>query len=244
MEGRIYYEAYEERYKAVYAAGVTAWGHTAEDDGLATYIRLWAEENDLRGKHVIEFACGEGGGGVVLSRLGCRYHGVDLAPSALEKAAAALAPYSNARVSRLDMVRDAVGGLYDAAADCMGLHMLVTDADRAAYLRNAYRCLKPGAPMLFFRESCRRDIEDAPVPSYADWLAQTGGDYQTPQARRVQQNGMDIVVNIPLLPARAKSESGYRRELEAAGFAVEGFVEMDADMQIAYAATIFARKPK
>ena len=34
--------------------------------------------------------------------------------------------------------------------------MLLTDQDRTAYLKNVYRVLKPGAPMLFFRESYKR----------------------------------------------------------------------------------------
>ena len=237
-----YYEAYEERYRAAYAAGVDVWGHTAEDEILAATLTNWVTDNDLRGKRVLEFACGEGGSGVILAQLGCEYHGVDLAPSALEKAREKLAPYPNARVSQLDMVNEPLDEIYDAALDVMGLHMLVTDGDRAAYLQNAFRCLKPGAPMLFFRESYRRNLESIPIASYEDWLMHTGDDYTTPQLRQVQQNGMDLQVNIPLLPARGMSERGYRREMETAGFAVEDFVEMEIDVQIAYAASIFARK--
>jgi len=241
--GKPYYEAYEERYKTVYEAGVDVWGHTAEDAFLSAWLTKWVDENDLRGKRVIEFACGEGGSGVILSRLGCVYHGVDIAPSALAKAREKLSAYPDARLSHLDMVNELPNEMYDAALDVMGLHMLVTDADRAAYLRNAFQCLKPSAPMLFFRESYRRDMVDASIASYAEWLAFTGDDYTAPQKRLARQNGMDIEVNIPMIPARALSESGYRREMEAAGFAVESFAEMEVDTQIAYAASIFVRKP-
>ena len=242
MQKCVYYEAYEERYKAVYAAGVHIWGHTANDAVLLDCLTKWVKDNALRGKRVIEFACGEGGCGMILSRLGCLYHGVDLAPSALEKARRTLSAYPNARVSRLDMVNEAAGGPYDAALDAMGLHMLVTDGDRAAYLRNAYNCLTPGAPMLFFRESYRRDMQEVIIPTYEDWRALTGDDYETPQTRRVQQNGMDLIVRILLLPARARSESGYLAEMARAGFVTEHFVEMDTDVQIVYSASIYARK--
>ena len=35
--------------------------------------------------------------------------------------------------------------------------MLVTDKDRELYLKNAYNSLKENSPMLFFRESYRKD---------------------------------------------------------------------------------------
>jgi len=170
-------------------------------------------------------------------------YGVDLAPSALEKAQTALSTYPNAQVSRLDMVNETVNEMYDAALDVMGLHMLVTDGDRKAYLRNALQCLKPGAPMLFFRESYRQDMAAIEVQTYADWLTITGDDYTTPQPRHVQQNGADIKVSIPLVPARAKSKDGYIHELTTAGFAVESFLEMDMNSQISYSASLFTRKP-
>jgi len=80
------------------------------------------------------------------------------------------------------MVNETVNEMYDAALDVMGLHMLVTDGDRTAYLRNALQCLKPGAPMLFFRESYRQDMAAIEVQTYADWLAITGDDYNNPAA--------------------------------------------------------------
>ena len=43
------------------------------------------EENNLQGKTMIEYACGEGACGVILSELGCIYHGVDISPSAIAK---------------------------------------------------------------------------------------------------------------------------------------------------------------
>lgn len=80
-----YYMAYEKRYQAVFSAGAERWGHSPNDDVLYNTLKSWVEENDLKGKSIIEYACGEGACGVILSELGCNYHGVDISPSAIEK---------------------------------------------------------------------------------------------------------------------------------------------------------------
>ena len=144
-----YYLAYEERYQAAFAAGIDYWGHDPGDTTLAEALDGWVKANRLSDRRVIEFACGEGAAGILLSRLGCRYLGVDIAPSAVEKTKQRLAGFPDAQVRLLDMVAQAAGDEYDAALDCSGLHMLVTDQDRRAYLQNAFHSLKPGAPMLF-----------------------------------------------------------------------------------------------
>lgn len=240
MNEKPYYLAYEARYQAVYAAGISRWGHSPDDKVLYETLKNWVETNRLQGKKVIEFACGEGACGVILSELGCVYSGFDISPSAVERARAALAPYPNARVSALDMVREmAPDGPYDAALDCMGLHMLITDADRNAYLHHARTVLKTDAPMLFFRESYRSDAYEGAVDTFVQWETITGEDYRTPQ-KRIGKNG--TVCEIPLLAARAKTETGYREEMTKAGFDVEAFTPMDINEQCAFSATVFVRK--
>jgi hypothetical protein len=90
MAAQPYYYAYENRYQKVFSAGGDRWGHSPEDAILAGTLARWVTDNRLSGRRVVEFACGEGAGGVLLSRLGCIYHGVDIAPSAVEKTKAAL----------------------------------------------------------------------------------------------------------------------------------------------------------
>jgi len=240
-----YYMAYEKRYEAVFAAGVKRWGHSPEDAVLYNTLKAWVEENSLKGKTIIEYACGEGACGVILSELGCIYHGVDISPSAIEKSRELLREYPNATVEVLDMVRESVSGKFDAALDCMGLHMLITDNDRKMYLQNACKSLKEGAPMLFFRESYRRDESyQGKVDSIEEWSLITGDDYTTPQPRKVrnESDGSVSEVLIPLLPARAKNKEGYIEEFAAAGFTVENFVEMDVSTAIPHSATVYARK--
>lgn len=240
-----YYMAYEKRYQAVFSAGVERWGHSPDDEALYNTLKSWVEENNLQGKSIIEYACGEGACGVILSELGCIYHGVDISPSAIEKSKELLKNYPNATVEILDMVRESVKEKYDAALDCMGLHMLITDRDRNCYLENAYGSLKNSAPMLFFRESYRRDgAFCGVVDSIEEWEQITGEDYRSLQPRQVRSSddGNVVEVLIPLLPARAKDKNGYIVEFESVGFNVENFVEMDVSTAIPHSASIYVRK--
>lgn len=240
-----YYMAYEKRYRAVFAAGAERWGHSPSDKVLYDTLGSWVEENDLRGKSIIEYACGEGACGVILSELGCIYHGVDISPSAIEKSKKLLEKYPNATAEILDMVKQSACEKYDAALDCMGFHMLITDNDRNSYLKNAYNSLKDNAPMLFFRESYRQDgTYSGTVNSIDEWIRITGDDYETPQLRQVKNtyDGKVVDVLIPLVPARAKDRNGYIEEFENVGFEVERFAEMNVSEAIPYSATIYVRK--
>ena len=235
-----YYMAYENRYQKVFAAGAACWGHSPDDEILIRALSRWVADNNLKGKRIIEYACGEGSCGIILSKLGCIYHGIDIAPSAVEHASLALAGFPGASVSRLDMVNERVNEKYDAALDVMGFHMLVTDDDRRKYLENVSGSLKSGAPALFFHEVYRKDAYSGPVSSFDEWKQISGSDYETPEPRQVM--GSNIVVNIPLVPARAKNKADYIAEMEAAGFVVDEFIEMDINMQCPYSASIYVHK--
>lgn len=244
MTNEPYYLAYEQRYKKVFEAGGGRWGHDPDSPLLIETLTEWVKTNGLEGKKIIEFACGEGASGVVLSKLGCIYHGVDIAPSAVEKAKETLAEFPDATVSRLDMVLESPGDIYDAALDSSGFHMLITESDRSGYLKNALSCLKSGAPMLFFQEVYRRDSDDTDYATFEDFKKASPSDYTTPQERYAAgKDGGEVKVFVPLVPARGKTESGYREELTRAGFAVERFVEMEPDDFTPNAATIYVRKP-
>jgi hypothetical protein len=236
-----YYGAYERRYRTVHDAGVKFWGHSPDDKELSSALERWVGENSLRGKRVIEYACGEGASGVILSRLGCVYTGIDFAPSAVLRAQKVLADFPGAKVIRLDMVNERVGEVFDAALDVMGFHMLVTDADRAVYLANVRASLAHGAPALFFRQCYRTDVYEGAVESYEEWKRITGSDYDTPEPRTVVNDGVEYKVEIPLVPARAKNKAGFIEEFERAGFEVENFIEMDINNQCPNSASIYVR---
>lgn len=238
-----YYRAYEERYRAVEAAGGGTWGHSAEERETNAALESWVRENALAGKRVAEFACGEGAGGVILSRLGCVYSGFDIAPTAVEKARRALAEFPGARVRQLDMVRQRLDeNSCDGALDMSGLHMLVTDVHRSAYLKNVVWALKPGAPALFWQEAYREDAYEAPVMSIEEWERISGLDFHTPEKRAIGDTGREVMLR--LLPARPRTKEGYAREFQAAGFEVLDVRELKSSDFMAFSAAIWARKPE
>ena len=238
-----YHLFYENRYKKVYEAGADYWGHTPDDEELTEKLTEWVNQNELRGKRIIEFFCGEGASGVILSKLGCIYHGVDISPSALQKARDSLKEYPNAKVTQLNVVTGRIDEIYDAALDVMGFHMLVTDPDRLAYLRNAFSCLKSSAPMFFFREMCKEDADDSFVNSYDEWMAVSGEDHSTPRKMYYVKGGKDIEVNIPCVTGRSKTEAGYRQEILNAGFSIDMIVQMPQSRKCPDSISIYAHKP-
>lgn len=243
MADNFYYLGYENRYQKVYEAGVERWGHSPDDEILLAALTRWVNIHQLVDKKVIEFACGEGAGGVILSKLGSIYQGVDIAPSAVGKTRKVLKPFPHASVSLLDMVNQPIAEKYDAALDVMGFHMLLIDSDRRKYLNNAFHCLRRGAPMLFFREAYRMDAPSGSIKTLEEWQALTDDDYVTPQKRIVKQNGMHIEVSIPLLPSRARTKQGYIKEMHEVGFIIDEFIEMDINERCPYSASIFVHKP-
>lgn len=242
MMNKPYYLSYEARYQKVFEAGIEYWGHTPDDEILVSTLEKWVNENNLVGKRIIEYACGEGACGIILSMLGCHYQGVDIAPSAVEKAKERLKNFPNARVNLLDMVKETSGETYDAALDCMGFHMLVTDNERNAYLQNAYNSLKNGAPMLFFRECYAENAYTGKIDTYEQWKQISGNDYETPSLRCGNNGNEEIEVYIPLVPARARNKEDYLKEISSVGFVVEDFIEMEFNEQNPYSVSIYVKK--
>jgi len=99
MTDQPYYSTYENRYRQVYEAGGRRWGIAPDDPPLVETLHRWIADNQLAGKRIIEFACGEGGPGVVFVQQGCHYHGVDISPAALETARTTLAAFPSATVA-------------------------------------------------------------------------------------------------------------------------------------------------
>ena len=238
----LYYEAYEKRYQAVREVGDYVRGHTPDDNDLIALLGEWTQKHSLTGKKVVEFACGEGAGGVVLSRLGCMYQGYDIAPSAIEKTRALLKEFLCACADRLDLVRESLPeNTFDAALDVMGFHMIITDSDRNAYLNNMYRALRPGSPAFFIHESYRENAYCGPVETFADWERTSDSDYSALHERRIGNTGKAVF--IPLVPARARNKADYIKELTSAGFIVDEFIEMGENTKCMYSASIHAHKP-
>jgi len=237
-----YYRAYEERYRAVRQVSQEIWGHSEKDGTLKAALEKWVSRNSLKGRRVLEFACGEGAAAVMLADMGCLYRGVDIAPTALETAKKTAAGRANVEFGLLDMVEESAGTQeYDAVLDISGLHMLVTDAHRMAYLKNAFEALRPGGCALFWQESYRTDAYEGEVESIAQWAEMTGLDFDTPEERNIGDTGKTVMLK--LLPARPRTAEGYRREMEYAGFVVDGITELASGGFIATSAAIQVHRP-
>jgi len=235
-----YHLLYEHRYQKAYAAGADYWGHTPDDDELADVLTAWVERHNLKGKRIIEFFCGEGAAGVILSKIGCIYHGIDISPTATHKAKNSLKNYPDAKVTALNVVTGKIDGIYDAALDVMGFHMLVSDPDRKAYLKNAFSCLKNDAPMLFFREQCEENANDNFIESYDEWLTVSGHDYTTSRDMNFKKDGIAVQVQLPCVPGRSKTKTGYVSELTEAGFVIDSIIDMELNGKCGESISIYA----
>jgi len=237
-----YYFAYENRYKKAFTAGVDRWGHSPDDEILLSTLSNWVKVNHLQGKKIIEFGCGEGACGEILSKLGCIYHGIDISPAVIEKTSITLKHYSNTSVETFDMVNDVIKDKYDGALDVMALHMLILDNDRQKYLKNAYNCLNKNSPMLFFRELHNENEINEDIISLEQWITITGNDYTTPKIKQIVQNNRKIELNLPYVPGREKSKNGYIKELTNVGFKIEKIIEMESSKAVQNSVSIFVKK--
>lgn len=227
-EGKPYYTAYDKRYRSAYEQGADYWGYRPEREAQISQVKKFVSRYNLYGRTVAEFGCGEGGVGVELARLGCKYQGFDIAPSALEKAKTDLRNYPDANVFLSDIVNTPLGvECFDAGIDMSCLHMLVVDNDRRKYLSNVFASLKRDSYMLFHGESFRENAYRGVVESYEQWLDITGVDVDTPQMRNAIKGDGEIQVMIPLIVARPRNKEDYVLEMESAGFKVIEFTHSE-----------------
>ena len=153
-----YYTAYDKRYQEVYRQGVTYWTSSPDElnsitESVDAFIDRNAIPNDA---YILDVGCGEGGLGVYLLEKGYAYTGIDVSPTAVERATERISEYGNrGRIMLMD-ARDPgaiVVEVYDAVIDIACLPTLVVDLHRQQYLQHLWRMLKIGAPALFSRQA-------------------------------------------------------------------------------------------
>ena len=219
-----YYEAYEERYKRVYAQGVDYW--TGDPNEIAAVISHLDEFFRYAGitpssGSIIEFGCGEGFLGEYLLMKRYSYLGIDLSPSALEKARGRVqGSGSSFMLGDITNLHEVQSGSFDVALDNYCLQMLVTDEDRKKYLAEIHRVLKSGGRAWFHEIGQQNQFKDE-IRTFGDFLAKYPVDIGTCEAREACTQGKKKIVFLPRLSARFNNCDGYREEIEKAGFEVQ-----------------------
>jgi SAM-dependent methyltransferase len=234
-----YYLRYDDRYRRMHDRGFERWISSPEENaGVLESIDKFLKYTgcELSKTSIVEFGCGEGFvAGHLISR-GYDYLGLDISESAIEKAREHTGTEGRNTfivadiLSDLDRIPDAS---FDIAIDNQCFHMLVTDEHRKKYLNDVKRTLKKDGKA-FFRENIQKEEFTQSISDFQDWLEKTGNEYDTLHDYPAYKDNERYTVKAPRVPARFNNESGYRRELKAAGFRVEYF-ESDGRMCIIYA---------
>ena len=109
------YEAYDQRYKTAYEAGLQFLNHQPQDHDLLRFILT----NNLQYARVLELGCGEGFEARSLAELGCDVVGIDCSPHAINTARQ-FNGHLGVRFECFDAVRDSLNncfGQFQAAYD-------------------------------------------------------------------------------------------------------------------------------
>lgn len=216
-----YYRSYEDRYRRVYAQGVEYW--SGDPNEIATVIGLveqFLHSADIAPASgpIVELGCGEGFLGEYLLRKGYSYTGVDISPSALDKARKRLAGHELRFVlGDVTNLSELQTESFVATLDNYCLHMLVTDVHREKYLAETYRVLKPGGHA-WFHEIGQTDQFGERIRTFDDLLAAHPVDLGRCEDREAYTPAGKRVIQLPRLPARFTNREGYRQEIERAGF--------------------------
>lgn len=234
-----YYNVYEDRYKRVYAQGVEYWTNDPTEikdsidklNGFLECYRLLSQDTKI-----IEFGCGEGHIAQYLTERGYEYLGVDLSPSAIEKAKERIGNNKASEdlllgdVTHLDEIPDES---YDVGIDNFCLQMLVVDDDRHNYLSGIARILRRGGKA-YFHNIYQENAFEGELRSFDEYVEKLKPDLETLEDREAYTEGKCLKIKLPRIPARFKNEQGYRRELTNAGFLIDNF-QVDLGKCVVYA---------
>jgi 2-polyprenyl-3-methyl-5-hydroxy-6-metoxy-1,4-benzoquinol methylase len=160
---RTYYD-HEGPYRQIAAKGGVGWDDLAGNPGNDSYAAVQEFLDSPfaatlgAGKAALDLGCGGGQVAIMFAGRGCVTHGIDYSPTAIVLAKA------NAREAGLHIdfregdcltLKDYADRSMDVVADNHTWHCLVEGEDRGAFLRAAFRVLKPGGVM--FSETMTRE---------------------------------------------------------------------------------------
>ena len=139
MTERRYYEAYDDRYRQVHAENLQ-WFSSEASGIVAQTIERFGISKEAS---ILEIGCGEGRDARPLLRQGYSVLATDISPEAI-RYCRRLDPEHADAYAVLDCVRGRCEKCFDFIYAVAVLHMLVDDADRAAFLRFIRDHLTPG----------------------------------------------------------------------------------------------------
>lgn len=123
-----YYEAYEERYKAVHQLGIQ-WAEKGPTPIVENIIHKY---NISKNAKVLEIGCGEGRDAIYLHNNGYNIYGTDISQEAVNYCIAK-SGYQN--FFQLDAVNGSTNEKFDYIYAIAVIHMLVLDDDRKKFLQ-------------------------------------------------------------------------------------------------------------
>lgn len=123
-----YYEAYEERYKAVHQLGIQ-WAEKGPTPIVENMIHKY---NISKNTKVLEIGCGEGRDAIYLHNNGYNVYGTDISQEAVNYCIAK-SGYKN--FFQLDAVNGSTNEKFDYIYAIAVIHMLVLDDDRKKFLQ-------------------------------------------------------------------------------------------------------------
>lgn len=130
MDHRKYYEAYDDRYRQVHEKKMQ-WASDVPSKIVSQVLEAWEISTDAE---ILELGCGEGRDAAHLMDQGYRITATDISPEAIRYCRENYADFAeNFRI--LDCVAGKWSGKYDFIYAVAVVHMLVEDADRAAFYR-------------------------------------------------------------------------------------------------------------
>lgn len=137
-----YYEAYDERYRAVHDIGLR-WTSDVKTPIVLESLEKYSEK---RGK-VLETGCGEGRDANAVLNAGYDLYASDISAEAIDFCKAQAPVYAD-RFFTLDFINGTLDMKFDFIYSVAVLHMLTEDNDRAAFYRFIKEHLSPDGKAL------------------------------------------------------------------------------------------------
>ena len=125
---RKYYEAYDERYKAVHKKNLRCLGYAPSDIVFEIIKKYGISADDT----VLEIGCGEGRDAVCLLKKGYNLSATDVSPEAVNYCKSQYKDFAD-RFDLLDAVSGTLDKKFDYIYSVAVIHMLVEDEDRQAF---------------------------------------------------------------------------------------------------------------